>query len=532
MKKITILLVLALFGLSANSQIITFQKTFGGSDADEASCVQQTSDGGYIITGVTQSGIIGSNQDVVLIKTDSIGNMIWNKTYGGTDNEKGTCVQQTSDGGYIIAGSYYFGSGPQYRGILIRTNLNGDTVWTKIYGDSDNIFSSIIQTSDGCYIVGGTLSSGLSNGYLLKLDSMGNIIWEKRIGGLIQSQSINIYEVQETSDNGYVAVGCAFGVTQTYLLKLNSNGDTLWSRTYPSGYANSIQQTIDNGYIIIGLVTSSPNRKACFTKVDSIGNIIWNKSYGLNGINLESFCIRQTNNGDYVALLSDLSSQPIYVVRINSLGSFIWGKKYQSGTNGDLSYCVQQTSDEGFIFCGWRQASASSNTRDIYLTKTDLNGVSGCNETPYLFSVTDNVDPILNLSYPFVSESNTSNSFSVYTNSLSLIETTLCTTVGVNNIADKNTISIYPNPVSGILNLEYQSDKTASPVGLASGLWPRERIEIEIINLLSQKVLEKTFETVSGGNIITLEVDQIPSGVYLLQVKSKDSIFTKKIIKE
>jgi hypothetical protein len=518
MKKLTILLVLALFSLSANSQV-TFQKTFGSPNVDIGNYVEQTTDGGYIITGHATNFILGANQDIYLIKTDSSGDMEWSKTYRGTDNETATCVQQTSDGGYIICGFYYFGSGPQYRGFLIKTNSVGDTLWTKTFGNVLNELLSLKQTSDGGYIVGGLYQTGTYDASLvIKLNNTGNIIWSKKYGsGLSVDDLLFISEIQQTTDGGYIACGNGnCGNCPMFLLKLNTVGDTVWSKIYePNLFSgNSVKQTQDGGYIIGGVYhTGGANDGPVFIKTDVSGNIVWNKVYTMSNWGKIKF-LYQTNNGGYIAVLANNSSE-IYLLKLNSLGNYLWCKKFQP-TGSEEVRCVQQTTDGGYIFSGNGYYSINS---EILLIKTDSMGGS-CNEVPYLISATTQtitsrsaLCPVTNLSIPLTSLS------SIYVNSPATIENTLCTTVGVNNVVNKNVISVYPNPASNLLNLEFQSNKL-------------EKVNIEMINLLGEKVFSKTFQTQIGENNIQLEVDKIPSGIYLLQIKGKDNIFIQKVIKE
>jgi hypothetical protein len=157
---------------------VQWAKTYGGTSYDWDYSVQQTSDGGYIVAGWTWSFGAGYD-DIFLIKTDTNGNIIWAKTYGGTGYEKAFSVQQTSDGGYIVAGStssFGVGGGDLF---LIKTDANGNVIWAKTYGGTyDDLAYSVQQTSDGGYIVAGWTNSFGAGGvdiFLIKTDANGNI---------------------------------------------------------------------------------------------------------------------------------------------------------------------------------------------------------------------------------------------------------------------------------------------------------------------------------------------------------------------
>ena len=238
-------------------------KTFGKNGDDYGNSIYQTSDEGYILTGTTTSYGAG-NYDLWLIKTNTLGDTLWTKTFGGSGEDRGYSVQQTSDGGFIITGSTASYGAGNLDVWLIKTDTAGDIEWTKTFGGIySDLGRSVQQTMDEGYIITGYTSSfgaGGNDVWVIKTDADGNGLWAKTFGG---SQPDNGSSIQQTSDEGYILTASTYsfgtGNRDTWLIKTDINGDTLWTKTFGGGgedMTGSVQRTLDQGYIIIGVTNS------------------------------------------------------------------------------------------------------------------------------------------------------------------------------------------------------------------------------------------------------------------------------------
>ena len=249
---------------------VQWAKAIGGADIGIFSSltVQGTSDGGCIVAATTR-GIAANNRDIFLLKFGSGGNLVWAKAIGGSNSDYGRFVQTTSDGGYIVAGlSQSFGGG---RSLLLKFNSGGVFQWGRNFGGGWDPPYSVQQTSDGGYIVAGR-AVNLNGAYLFKFDSSGNLIWSKTSGAVDDEGTV----VQQTSDGGYILTGCNHNTPRVFLRKFNSLGSLQWAKEISGGGCGFfIQQTSDGGYVVTGMTSGygAGNNDIFFIKTDSNGNI-------------------------------------------------------------------------------------------------------------------------------------------------------------------------------------------------------------------------------------------------------------------
>ncbi len=505
MKKLKIVFVLLISANLITAQNIEWSKMYGGFNQEISQSIQQTADGGYIVAGWTQSddgdvhGFHG-DFDYWLLKLNSTGDTIWTRCYGGSDWEQAYSVQQTNDNGYIVAGYSNSNDGDvsgnnDYEDYwILKLDEYGDTIWTKCYGGSDHDYAhSIQQTTDSGYIVAGHSNSidGDVNGnhgdydyWILKLDKFGSKIWAKCYGG---SQSDYAYSIQQTTDSGYIVGGYSEsndgdvngnkGGYDYWILKLDKNGDTLWTKSYGGSnaeYTRSIKQTTDGGYIIAGSSLSNDwdvsgnhgNADYWILKLDVDGDTVWTNCYGGSDYDYVD-PIQQTTNGGYIVAGNSYSidgdvngnkgGQDIWVIELDQNGDTVWTKNY-GGSGEELVRSIQQTTDGGYIISG------SSNSVD-----GDVNG--GHFGPDYWILKINN---IANLSF---------------------------------NPQYLEIIRIYPNPTTGIINIDSEKN-----------------LKIEVLNLLGEIIIESYDKEINISNQ--------SAGVYFIRITKGEETITRKIIKK
>ena len=369
-----------------------WEQTYGGELDDLGNSVQQTTDGGYIITGSTSSFGNG-NKDVYLIKTDENGIEQWSNTFGGESYEYGQSIQQTEDGGYIITG-FTNSFGNSINDVyLIKTDESGNEQWSKTFGgDLDDKGYSVQQTTDGGYIITGFTNSfgnGWSDVYLIKTDVNGNEQWSQTFGDE-DNEDYNVgRSVQQTTDGGYIICGSITsfgnGINDVYLIKTDESGNEQWSKTFGGGLGEngySVQQTTDGGYIITGYTESfgneeynenTPRKNVYLIKTDVNGNEQWSKIFGGEGSD-EGWSIQQTEDGGYIitGFTSSGNGGSVYLIKTDGNGNEQWSKTFGGGL-GEKGYSVQQTIDGGYIIGGYT-ISIGNGSFEIYLLKTDDQG--------------------------------------------------------------------------------------------------------------------------------------------------------------
>ncbi|MBB4807624.1 hypothetical protein HNP38_002930 [Chryseobacterium defluvii] len=493
MKKIFYFLLFILNShlLFAQAPNIQWQVTLGGSEFDYAQDIQKTTDGGYIMVGFsnsTDNDITGNHggEDCWVVKLNSSGAVQWQKSFGGSSDDRGLSIKQTSDGGYIISGSTFSidGDVTENQGAsdywILKLDSLGNMQWQKTYGNSlEDYARDIWQTADGGYIVAGDSASDI---WILKLNSLGNLQWQKTLGGSGQE---SLKGIQETADNGFI-ISCwsnsnngdvtgNHGGDDFWIVKLTSSGNIQWQKSLGGSgtdYAMDLNQTADGGYIIAGssnsingdVTQNYGDSDYWIVKTDSSGNIQWQKSYGGSNEDI-AMSIRQTSDGGYIVAgysneypWSNLHGTNYWIIKLNSSGTLQW-ENTLGGAARDEPVGIHETSDGGFIIGGYT-ASSGNGKVDYWAVK---------------------------LAYP--------------------------TTLGISEVKN-NLISFYPNPARDFVYLNSLPGETTISLTDISGK-----------KLFSQKYNETK---------VSVPVNQLINGTYVLQAEHKGKIILseKLIIKK
>lgn len=362
-------------------------RTYGGTNIDVAYDVQPTADGGFVVTGYTRSYGSGGH-NLWLFKTDAGGNRQWNSAFGGSADDEGQAVWPTSDGGYVAAGFTSSSGGGGKDVWVVKADSTGNEDWTRTFGGaSDEEAYAVQETADGGLIIAGATSSfgaGSRDVWLIKTDESGAPSWTRTLGGY---GSDGAWSVSQTSDHGYIVAGWTFSygpgyVGNAWLVKTDSLGYIEWNDVFGGADADrgySARETADGGYIMAGYTDSfgAGLYDLYLVKTDSEGTEEWSYTFGGTGRDYGNAVV-QTTDGGYLAVGYTLSfgagGDDVYLVRTDADGILQWQTTY-GGSASDVGYGLANTSDGGYIVAG-HTLSYGAGVHDAWMIRLASDGPS------------------------------------------------------------------------------------------------------------------------------------------------------------
>ncbi len=370
-------------------------KTFGGSGTDTAYSIVGTRDGGYLFAGDTTS-FGASGKDFWAVKVDAGGAIQWQKRIGGAGME-GTLlpygagrvnlvsVVEAADNGFALAGATNSSGAGAYDAVVIKLDSSGNVAWQKTYGGTDNdAASSIFPMADGGFIVGGTTYEfgrfaglGGANAWVLRLNADGTVRWQNAWDGLFDDY---VSGVVQTTDGGYGVTGWTYSYNglKAWAMKLDANGSLLWFKTVDSSFAWSIAPAAGGGFVVSG-----ESESALVQRFNADGTVAWQRFYGgVDVLAAEAFSIIETTDGGFAFAgftgPSFIAGRGMWVVKLDATGAIVWQKRYGS-TAVDKAYGIAQTADGGFAVAGTETSGTSGTSPHALILKLDANGNAvGC----------------------------------------------------------------------------------------------------------------------------------------------------------
>jgi hypothetical protein len=513
MKKV-LLLFFILIGNFCSGQV-TFQKAIGDFGYNDAAAIQQTSDGGYIMAGT----YFDAYARIYVVKTDSAGNATWTKFYSYFD-VLGSSIQQAADGGYIISG---FSLDVPFSTYIIKINTVGDTLWSKkIYNDNHDLGYSVIQASDANYVAAGITTDGTTyvNARVTKLDSAGATLWNNGYTSAFSFVELIPYSVQQANDGGYVMAGYINNTATVYdmvLMKTDSDGVYQWNRWYggnDSDFAYSVQPASDNGFIMVGETKSfgAGEKDVYLVKTNSAGDTLWTRTYGGTGIDIGK-CVWQANDGGYIIAGYTESfgagMKDVYVIKTDGSGAVQWSRTF-GGALDDEAAAVQQTTDGGYILAGYTESFGVN--RDMYLIKLDSAGNSACNQanaaTVSGFAATQIA------LYNLIPGSVGSIDNYQWVSGIGGSASPICI-AGISKAELPDVMEIYPNPARNTFTISFNGQLTV------------DNGQLEVYNIVGQKVYaDEIHSQLSTVNC------QLNPGIYFVRLTAGERVFTEKLVVE
>jgi hypothetical protein len=522
-----------------------FQRTIGGSGDDRATPIIQTSDGGYAAAGYTSSFGAGG-YDEYIVKFDFNGTLQWSRTIGGTGTDIALSITQTTDGGYTVSGeTNSFGAGG-YDEYIVKLDHNGMPQWTKtIGGTGDDFGEHIVQTIDGGYAIGGQTNSFGAGDYdmiIVKIDAAGTFQWSRTIGGTSLDYALSIIQ---TTDRGYALFGSTdsfgAGYNDYYIVKLDSSGSLQWSRTIGGtggDYGFSIIQTTDGGYAMSGTTISfgAGNLDLYIVKLDVSGLLQWSRTIG--GTNHEyGYSLVQTTDVGYAVSASTASfgagSYDAYIVKLDSSGSLQWSKTI-GGANDDNFLSIIQTTDGSYAAAG-STASFGAGGYDAYIVKLDTGGNTCGNSSSPLSTVESPTSTVMSPA-PTVTSPTPTVITPASTISSGGTLTLICTFTGIKPISKEipNSYKLfqnYPNPFNPSTNIKFDiaplfNQGRVAPASAGDGV-----VTLKIYDILGREVTTLVNQQLQPGTYnIEWNASDYPSGIYFYKLETGNFVDAKKMV--
>jgi len=497
---------------------VKFQKTYKIYGESTAGWSVLTNDGAGYFFGLGTIDATITQYDFCLAKMNLYGDTLWTKIYAGNGNDGANRLYEDINGSIQTIGSTYsFGSGSADI-YLLKLNSVGDTLWTKAIGNPYyNIGINSLKLSDGNFMILALTDSigvGLNDCGLIKIDSSGNILWNKFYDGGGAEGSLT--GIAPMTDGGFVLSGSTksygAGDYDTYVIRTDSLGNIIWAKTYGGSLGEggaSITKCADG--VVVANATNGFGQGGYdiyVVKLDFNGNIMWAKTYGTT---IDEFAskIKQTSDngfiigGFYGVVTGDRGEM---LMKIDSLGNFQWAKSYGSSTcNDDLTDLII-VNDGGFLISG-KSCSFGGFDYNAYMIKTDSLGNSGCNQQSRTFIEMD-ITSSLTITNPtpvvYTDPSIVAKPTQTVIYNAGLITNTLCFTTDVEESERiENDAKIYPNPNNGSFNFEYK-------------LKPDEKGLISILDVTGKLVESYILE--NNKNNVQIYANGLNSGVYLYQI--------------
>lgn len=484
MKHISILLLFVASICSAQPPDTVWTQTFGGNHRDFGFAVAESNDGGYVLCGRLQSYLPWEDRDVYLVKLNDAGDSVWTKRYGSPDIwEEGWDIAATHDGGYIVAG--FIGLENVSTDIyLLKLDGLGNLEWERTYGGPDvEEANAVKQTPDGGYVVVGRTESygaGLSDSYIIRTDEVGDTLWTKTYGGVFHEVGRDVVVL---ADSGFAVASSNTsdgpGATAVELRQLDENGASIWDRRY-GGYnldtPRCLIRCLPSGYLIGGTTLSfAPTTKteAFMIRVSGEGDSLWMRTYGYRDSSEIFYSVAQLPDDGFILTGStgstsegaDLAS--IYLVRTDSLGDLEWSSIH-GGFDHQSAEAVLVTSDNGLLVCGWTGEWWGMNDVDLYAMRFE--------------SILD-FTPTRNRPFP-----------------------------------SQLTLRAYPNPFNAETTLAFYLNRP-------------QMIELTLYDQLGRVVRTLINEQAPAGEITYhLTASSLPSGTYYARLTTPSSQFTRKLV--